>query len=139
MVGPFEEILYQLGQKLDLNLYVDDNGVCELVGRHDVHVQLFYEHASMVLTIASMVVEVPPGKYRELLFLQALQSNAQNYQLATLAYSSRNNMLVAFTTFMHPFNIEELVDCMEVFVEFVHQWREAVLQGEPLPAGAFSG
>ncbi len=137
-MGPFEEILYQLGQKLDLNLYVDDNGVCELVGRHDVHVQLFYEHAPMVLTLASSIVEVPPGKYREILFLQALQSNASNYHMATLAYSSPNNMLVAFKNFMHPLDCEDLVGSMEVFIEFVHQWREAVLQGAPLPTGSFS-
>jgi len=130
----FSQILYDLGKEIQFELFVDANGVCELNYKDQLSIQLQYFEPKEQLLIATFLCEVPPGKFREKLFLQALIHNDEFPRVGTLAFSERNNQLTFFE-FLPAVELsgEKLFEFLNQFVENALPWKEAVEFGKPLP------
>lgn len=130
----FSEILYDLGKEIGVDLYPDENRICQLNFQDRLHIQLQYDEPSEKILIACFVCDVPPGKYREKLLKEALKSNALYPRLGTLGYSERNNKLTLFEYVHIPgLKGEKLFETLEAFIAKAVDWKEAVEGGKPLP------
>lgn len=130
----FSALLYDLGREFGEALYPDSNGICKLNYQGILHVQLEHFEQKKQILIASFLCEVPPGKYRELLFKEALKVNDKFPRIGTLAYSERNNQLTLFA-FLPTFqlNAVQLFRFIEQFFLKALGWKEAVERGTPFP------
>lgn len=130
----FSELLYDLGREIGEALYPDSNRICQLNYHGQLHVQIEYFEPKQQLLIASFLCEIPPGKYREMLFKEALKTNDKYPRIGTLAYSERNNQLVLFAFLPTPsLNGRQLFHFIEQFIPKAMGWKEAVERGRPLP------
>jgi len=135
----FSEILYDLGKEIGVDLYPDENRICQLNYDGKLHLQIQYDETKDLLLFASFLIEVPAGKYRETLFKEALKSNAQYPRIGTLAYSGRNNQLTLFA--YYPRKEHSIIKVFEFLKQFIDKgvaWKEAVAQGGTLPSSSES-
>jgi len=131
----FSQVLYDLGLILEDSLYIDENRVCQLNYKDELHIQLQFEESKEQLLVGSFLCEVPPGKYREKLLKEALRFNEEYPRIGTLAYSERNNMLTLFETIPAAgLTGEKLFEWLERFIEEGKEWKNAVEGGHPLPS-----
>lgn len=130
----FSQILYDLGKEIGTDLYPDQHRLCQLNWQDQLHIQLQYEEAKDRLLIGTFLCDVPPGKFREKIFREALKSNAEFPRIGTLAYSDRNNKLTFFE-YVYPDNLrsDKLFQLLQQFVSKAHQWKEAIEKNRPLP------
>lgn len=130
----FEEILYDLGKEVGVDLYPDQNRICQINYQDTLHLQLQFDESRVRVLIATFICEVPPGKYREKLFKETLKSNGEYPRLGTFGYSEQNNMLTLFE-YLPAAGLtgEKLFKTLEQFIEKSLLWQDAVVNGKPLP------
>lgn len=130
----FSQILYDLGKEMNTDLYPDQHRLCQLNWQDQLHIQLEYEEAKERLLIGTFLCDVPPGKFREKIFREALKSNAAFPRIGTLAYSDRNNKLTLFE-YVYADNLrsDKLFQLLQQFINKAHQWKEAIEKNRPLP------
>ncbi len=130
----FSALLYDLGREFGEALYPDSNGICKLAYQGILHIQLEYFDQKKQILVASFLCEVPPGKYREMLFKEALKANDKFPRIGTLAYSERNNQftLFAFLSTLQ-LNATLLSRFIEQFFAKALAWKESVEKGVAFP------
>lgn len=130
----FEELLYDLGKEIGVDLYPDQNRICQINYQDELHLQLQYDEPRVRLSLATFICEVPPGKYREKLFKETLKSNGEYPRMGTFGYSERNNMLTLFE-YVPAMGLtgEKLFKTLQEFIEKALLWQDAVANGKPLP------
>lgn len=130
----FSQILYDLSKEVGSDLYPDHNRLCQLNWQDLLLIQLEFEEAKERLLIGAFICDVPPGKFREKIFREALRSNAQFPHIGTLAYSDRNNKLTLFE-YVYPdnFRSDKLFQLLQQFISKASQWKEAIEKNRPLP------
>lgn len=130
----FSQILYDLSKELDTDLYPDQNRLCQINWEDKLSIQLQFDEAKDRLLVGVFICDVPPGKYREKLFKEALKSNAQFPRIGTLAYTDRNNKLTMFEyVYGENLHADKLAKFLEQFIAKATLWKEAVEQNKPLP------
>ena len=131
----FQQILYDLGKEIDVELYPDQNQICQINYHDQIHLQIIYEEAKERIMLATFICDVPPGKYREKLLKAALIQNGEYPRAGTFAYSERNNKLTLFT-YTPAFELtgEKLHKKLDALIELASVWKDAVENGKPLPA-----
>ena len=136
----FSQILYDLGKEIDLDLYPDENGVCQIKHNEQIEFQILYDEPKERIMLASFVCEVPAGKYREKLLSTALAHNNQYPRVGFFAYSERNNQLTLIS-YQSAIELtgEKLKEIVDTFLELALQWKEAVETGNPLPTSQSEG
>lgn len=136
----FSEILFDLGKEINVDLYPDPNRICQLNYDEEFTLQLQFDEPRSELIIASLVTEVPAGKYREKLFRATLIYNEAYPRLGTFGYSESNNMLIFFDKKKAAdITGEQMFHYLEIFIAEVKLWKDAIEGGKPLPIAEPSG
>lgn len=130
----FSQILYDLGQEIDTDLYSDANRICELNYNDEFSLQLQFDEIKNQLIIASSVAEVPAGKYREKLFETTLIYNSIYPRIGTFGYLEKENTLVFFDQ-KNAVDLtgKNLSQYLEIFIEEIKIWRDSIKGGRSLP------
>ena len=131
MIGRFPELLLELSDQLETDLYLDKLGCCTLVMNDTLEVQLEPDRNEKHLIIASFLCEIPPGKFRENTLKDALKANYPYPPEGTLAYSEQNNQLVLFATLpIDSIDGAKLAAFLGGFVEKAEKWKKGVETGQ---------
>jgi len=130
----FQELLWDLGELVDLPLHVDKNNACKLLLNEKLAVQLEMDRDGERLLVASFISEIPPGKFRENVLKDALKVNSSYHPFGSFAYLEKNNQLI-----LHQYlntsdlSAEKLAKHLEVFIEEAEEWRAALASGASAP------
>jgi hypothetical protein len=133
---PFELLIQQLGAVLNVPLHVDRNHACAIKVHNQLTVQLQIDDAQENLLIASFICEVPPGKFRENVFCEALKANhLPDPRTGILGFVSINNRLTLHQRY--PFaslDGPKLAQYVAGFIDYADLWRIAIENGQSSPA-----
>lgn len=135
MINQFEELLQALGKIFHLSLHVDYHNACSIRIREDLVIQLQLDTSQENLWFFSKLIEVPPGKFRENVFKEALKANGQPDPRAGLfGYLPQSNHLVLFQKYpLAILNGERLAGLLGAFLEMGESWRKAISSGLSAP------
>jgi len=132
-VDRFAELLWDLGDLIDLPLHVDKHRSCRLVIDETIAVQMELDSAEEFLKIGLLIAEIPPGKYREKLLMDALKANS-DISFGALGYIAKNNSLtLSDSLFVKQLTGKNLADYLEGFVSKAKVWKEAIESGSSAP------
>lgn len=94
----FGSLLQELGTILQIpDLHPDRNNTCLIKLKNGINIQLEFDRSGRFLLLGTDLGIVPPGKYRENLFREALKANDLPFPThGTLAYSKKSDCLVMF-------------------------------------------
>ncbi len=136
----FAQLLYDLSKEIELDLYPDENRICQLNYHDLLDIQISLDEVKEQAMIATFICEIPPGKYREKLLKTALMANNEYPRPGTFAYSERNNNLTLFTYIpTEGLTGEKLYQAFSELVEVALLWKDAVENGKPLPSASSKG
>ncbi|MCB1072525.1 MAG: CesT family type III secretion system chaperone [Chlamydiia bacterium] len=130
----FQELLWDLGELIELPLHVDKNHACNLLLDENLEVQMQMDKHGENLLVCAFLGDVPPGRFRENVLKDALKVNGQYQPFGSLAFYEKKNMLI-----LHQFlpaeklNGEKLAQHLEVFIEEAEEWRRALASGSTAP------
>ncbi len=131
----YEDVLAELGDELDIDVEPDLHGICTIMINEKVKVQLEVDVTGESIMMAALIVELPPGKFRERILKDALKANylvEENH--GVLSYTGPDNALVlALTIPMHGLTGKELYEHLSIFVERAQGWQKAIDDGFPSP------
>ena len=135
MQDKFEILLKELGKAIGIpSLHPDKNQLCKLNVNGVLHVQIEFDPRKERILIATLICDLPPGKFREKALKTALRANGDPYRLGTLAYSERAGKLALFEYLpLVELNGEKCAKFLAKFLEKADSWRLAIEQGAPLP------
>lgn len=129
----FGTLLEDLGKLIKVEkLEPDQNNSCLISFTNGVKVQLEIDHARNLLIIGCDLGSIPPGRYRETIFREALKSNGlPPPRHGNFAFSKRQDHLVMSEELpmkdIHPDQIHQL---LEPFLTKAKEWQEAILRGD---------
>lgn len=139
----FRQILYDLSELLSEDLFIDKHGVCRIVFNETIVFQLELDPYEQHLFLISPIAEVPPGKYREQVFKEALKDCARSKgSEGVLSFAPTQNKLCYHLQLpLERVNGDRLATALEMAVPKVESWMEALNRGTagpnpttPLPA-----
>lgn len=132
----FGTLLVELGHAMSIpNLHSDENNTCMLRLKSGLIIQLELDKSGQFLLIGADLGTVPPGKYRENLFKEALKANDQPPPLhGILSYSKKSDHMVLYQKlFIKELNGEKIAAEINPFAEKAFAWSEAILHND-IPA-----
>ena len=132
MRSKFQELLLDLSEKLDLDmdLLVDKNRACSILF-DDIEVQLELDQSSENLLVFTSIIEIPAGKYREKVLLDALKANDLFPYVAIFSYFEPDASLA-----MHNFldfaslKTDVLTSYLTTFAELAKNYKQAIEHGQ---------
>ncbi|MCC6128160.1 MAG: CesT family type III secretion system chaperone [Chlamydiae bacterium] len=135
MTDRFTELIQELSDFLALSLHVDRNGCCLLQVHHKIGVQLQLDSSQTRLLMASLAIELPPGKFRENVLREGLKANfLPDPRPAVCSYLAQNNQLVFYQAFpLDILNGERLAGFFGAFLTEVESWVKAIESGRAAP------
>lgn len=135
MITPFEELLHDLNRVFELNLHVDKHNACSIQIHPQLTIQLQLDLSQENLWVFAKLIEVPPGKFRENVFREALKANAlPDPRIGVLCYLGLKNELALYQKYpLTILNGEKLSGFLGAFLEMADSWREAIFNGQPAP------
>lgn len=131
----FGSLLQELGKILEIaDLHPDRNNSCLINLKTGISIQLEFDKGGQFLVLGADLGTVPPGKYRENLFREALKSNDLPYpNHGTLAYSKKSDHLILFEKISSvDLTGEKIAAELTPFSEKAITWRDA-LQKNDIP------
>jgi hypothetical protein len=136
MTDPFEELLHQLGKFLDVSLHVDKSHACTLQIHDKLKVQLELDPALEMVWIASFLIEIPPGRFRENVLLEALKTNhLPDPRTGILGFSLRKHCLTMHQRYPLALLTGEILSMyVASFIDYAELWRDAIQKGMTSPA-----
>jgi len=126
-------LLQELGRILEIaDLHPDRNNSCLIKLKEGFNIQLELDRSSQFLTLGADLGMVPPGKYRENLFREALKANGMPPPLyGTLAYSKRTDHLILFEKIqVRDLTGGKIAAEITPFTEKAKIWEDAVKRGD---------
>jgi hypothetical protein len=125
-------ILQDLGAALNIpGLHPDEHNTC-LIRLNEVHVQIEMDQKSQQALILGVDLgEIPPGKYRENIFKQALKANGQIPSSAGIfGYSTQKDHLILFEMVdLKEAKGTKLAQTVTELIEKSQIWIEAIRSG----------
>lgn len=136
MTDRFEELLHELGKVFHLELHVDRSHACSIQMSDGLTIQLQLDVSQENLWIFSKLAEIPPGKFRENVFREALKANAlPNPRTAIFGYLANTNHLALFQKYpLTILNGDRLAGLIGSFIEMAENWLKALISGKPAPS-----
>ena len=132
----FGTILQELSKALNIpNLQPDRNSSCLIRLKDGLEIQLELDRMGLFLIVGADLGSLPPGKYRENLFREALKANGLPYPWnGILAYSKKTDHLVIYDQ-LNVKNLtgEKVATFLSSFTAKAKVWKDA-LSREELPA-----
>lgn len=134
MVKNYLEILLsEIGKALKIpDLHPDRNNSCLVNMPEGIKIQLEQNPRTDEFIIGADLGQVPPGRYREDLFREALKANGMPFpQHGILAYSAKTDHLILYETFrQRDLTGDRIADELSPFIEKAKKWRESMEKGE---------
>lgn len=129
----FESLLQELGKAMDIpNLHADANNSCLIAFDTGIEVQIEpFERDDFLLVVCDLG-EVPPGRYREDVFREALKSNGlPSPREGTFAYSEQSNHLIIFGLLsFRELNGEKIATFLHPFMDKALVWKSSLERGD---------
>jgi hypothetical protein len=135
MMSQFEELLQQLGKIFNLDLHIDHHHACSISIQDQLTVQLQPDIEQKNLVLFAKIAEVPPGKFRENAFKEALRENGlPDPRIGVFGYSAANNHLILYQKYpMDLLKGDQLAGMFGSFLELGTLWKKAIESGLPCP------
>lgn len=135
MIDRFAELIQELGDFLQIPLHVDRNGTCTLQVHHKARIQMQVDVSGKKLWMASIAIELPPGKFRENVLKEGLKANhLPDPRPLICGYVGPNNHLAFYQAFpLEVLNGERLAGFFGAFLTETESWIQAIEQGRPAP------
>ena len=136
MTDPFETLIDQLGAILNIKLHVDHNHACALKIHQKLIIQLQMDTAQEKLLMASMICELPPGKFRENVLAEALKANnLPDPRTGTLGYLAINSHLTLHQSYpINSLDGAKLEMLLASFIDYAELWRVTIAKGQSSPS-----
>ncbi|MFI5333989.1 MAG: CesT family type III secretion system chaperone [Chlamydiales bacterium] len=126
----FQDFLNHLSPLIDLSLYAEKKRAVRIGVNEMLHVQLEDDEPKERILLATLIQEVPAGKYRENLFKECLKANLPYPRIGTFAYVERNNQLALFDYLYYAhLTPEKSADLLALFIEKALLWKQAIQKG----------
>lgn len=129
----FGTLLKELGDSMgNIQLHPDQHNSCLIRLKEGINIQLELDRAGEFLVLGCNLGTVPPGKYRENLFYDALRTNGLPPPLhGILAFSQKTNHLVLFEKiYVKDLTGEKIAAEITPFVQKAVIWSEAIKKSE---------
>lgn len=133
VAGLYEGLLEELGRALGLTLFPDENHSCMIrMPKTKLEVQIEMDHSGKRMMLGTYIGQLPPGRYRELVFAEALRMNGMPPpHVGVFAYSNKMDQLVMFRWIdLHDMSGEKIAKLLKPFAERGAQWRDAIAAGQ---------
>jgi hypothetical protein len=132
----FASLIAEMGKLMQMALKPDHNNCCLIdFPKDNMDIQLEMEQGTDLLIIGSNISKIPPGRYRQNLFEQALKAN--NLEIprgGILAFSPKSDMMVLFLKIpTKDLTAQAAVGLLPPFKEKFLRWREAISKNETPP------
>lgn len=126
----FAILLADLGSLINVPLHPDAKRACRLNIDGKLHLQMQDEPEKDRILVATMIGDVPPGKFRENILRETLKENSLYPRFATLGYAERSNKLALFSHVYYPgLHGNSMADFLEAFIEKSLAWKTALETG----------
>lgn len=143
----FGHLLEELGKEIGITgLEPDSNNACVIKFPNKVVVQIEIDRTRTFLILATELGVIPPGKYRENVFKEALISNGQNPpRNGDFSFSPKKDLLVLMQYLsLNDLKGDKVAQELIPFIEKAKSWKEALLRGDvpmakTIRTGASSG
>lgn len=131
-MGPFETLIKDLGNYMNLVLKPDANQSCRLEYTDGPSIQIDLDPTGENVLLGTQLGEIPPGIYRIRILKQALRVNGlSTFPRGFLAFSEKNNTLVLFQYLpLLTLTGETLFHFLQQFHMHAKIWLEALKKGE---------
>ena len=129
-------LLIELSKALKIpELHPDGNHSCMLRLKSGLIIQMEMDRMGQFLVLGADLGTVPPGKYRENLFKEALKTNDNPHPLhGILSFSRKSGHLVIYEKIpIRDLNGEKIANEIFPFAEKAYAWSEALLRND-IPA-----
>lgn len=129
----FGALLQELSHSLNIpNLQPDSNNSCLIRLESGLIIQIELDKGGQTLIIGADLGTVPPGKYRENLFREALKANDMPQPInGVLSFSKKSDHLVLFKRInIKDLNGERIAAEITPLAEKAFTWSEALLRNE---------
>jgi hypothetical protein len=134
MVGNlFESLLQELGKAMNISdLHADANNSCLIAFENGIEIQVEPYDRDDFLLIVCDLGEVPPGRFREDVFREALKANGlPSPRHGTFAYSEQSNHLILFGMLsFRELNGERIASFLYPFMEKADAWKKTLEHGD---------
>jgi hypothetical protein len=128
----FQSLIDTFAEKFDETMSLQENGTLGILFNDDMLVQIELDSNESHLMVGGFIATVPPGKYREKVFFEALKENSTlDETYSCLCYANDESELVLFSKLsFHALSAEHLYDYLELFVEKASRWKLMVDKGK---------
>jgi hypothetical protein len=135
MIDRFTELITELGEFLRVPLFVDRHRACALRVHGKTQIQMQLDTSEKNLLIASIAIEIPPGKFRENVLKDALKTNQlPDPRPATIGYLTINNHLTLHQSIpIEVLDGKRLAAYFGAFMTETESWIEAIRSGRSAP------
>lgn len=129
----FGSLLQELGQVMGIpDLHPDRHNACLIKFPDGLEVQMELDGQGLELTMASNLGVLPPGKYRENVFREAMRANGMPLPLmGVFAYSKKADSLVLFQRVpTKDLSGDKINTALLPFLEKARYWKETITNNE---------
>ncbi len=129
----FDSLLKELGKALEIeDLHLDDTKTCLVKFPNGLEVYIEPYEKGEDMLIMCQLGQVPPGRYREDMFREALKANGMYYpRYGTFAYSDQSDRLVLFDLLpLTDLTGDKIATFLVPFMEKAFTWKETIEKGE---------
>ena len=128
----FDSLLKELGNAIDIeDLHPDSNNSCLIGFESGIEIQIEPYNRDDFLLMCCDLGRIPPGRYREDVFREALKANGMPHpRYGTFAYSEQSDHLILFGLLSYrELNGEKIASFLFPFKEKAERWKEALERG----------
>ncbi len=135
MSNLFESLLRELSLHLNIPLHVDKLGCCAIIVEERLKIQLELDRSEQYLILSGFVSKLEPGKFREMVLMEALKANEHLDRIGTFGFNPYDNTLALFYLIdTKELNGEKLKDIVAIFIGRALEWQNAILAGHSVPS-----
>jgi hypothetical protein len=130
MKSNFSRLMQELSDELDTPLEPDVMNACTILFEDILPVQLELNEHKNTITLAAIIIEIPPGKFREMVLTAGLKANEQFPRYGTFAYRDTTNELILFhDIILEDIDGKKIADYLGIFVDTAMTWRKSIDSG----------
>lgn len=128
----FDSLLQELGKSMQIeDLHLDSSGTCLIAFPSGLEVYIEPYRQGNFMLISTNVGEVPPGRYREDVFKEALKANGISHpRHGTFAFSDQTGQLILFALLsLNELNGEKIATFLTPYMEKAVSWKNMISSG----------
>jgi hypothetical protein len=132
VVNQFEALLQELEPFFQCQLTSDQNNSCLIKMKTGIKIQIELDRYGENLLMGIKLGAIPPGRYREMLFKEALKSNHTRIPFrGILGYSKKSSNLILFSLLdIRDVNQEKMITILTALLNKAETWASAISKGD---------